>query len=440
MTIAKSSDRKTSWAGRVAIILLLSLVVLPFFSYWLKPATARWRTASAIESSLNGNREQAVAILESAIVLSPDDWRIQLRLAKLLNELGRGQQANALCEKIIVAADAGSQDERSRRVQKLNALECKITAELIMGDRHAALASAKEAELLSEGMNSEINRLNGIAYHRALVGSELGQATWAINRVLRLSVRAPAADTFHPVSLRARGLLAAVILSRRFNQPCQVIKPLNSEIESLQTVMEMTRTKIMERAYAWIGTRRDSETFPGSSIADLRLSGTAIRHDLASLLLARALLLDDAKQTESSAADRSAAHELGFDEQSWLAGLGNDIDYLIDCEAAFMFLDTNAYVNFKATNNEFLINKAIDEMDIAVACSAMSLAGWERDLHNQLEVPVDIRESRYDARRSLAVLLRHRREMLRSVGKFEQAEIDLARINELGFETEQFLY
>ena len=440
MTNAKSNRKKASWVGRVAIILLLSLVVLPFFSYWLRPATARWRTASAIESTLNGNREQAVAILESAVALSPDDWRIQLRLGNLLNELGRGQLANAICEKIITAADGGLQDERSRRIQKFNALNCKITAELIMGDRNGALASAKEAELLGEGLVSEVNRLNEIAYRRALVGSELGQATWAINKVLRNAENQPTADSFQPVSLRARGLLAAVLLSRRFNQSSQVIKPLNGEIEFLQTVMEMTRTKIMERAYAWIGTRRDSEAFPGSRIADLRLSSDATRHDLASLLLARALLMDDAKQAETSVADRTAAHQLGFDEQSWLAGLRTDIDCLIDCETAATFLDTNACVNFKSTNDEFLINKAIEEMDIAVACAGMNLVGWERDLHNQLEVPVDIRESRYEARRSLAVLLRHRQEMLRSVGKFEQAEIDLARINELGFETEQFLY
>ena len=158
------------------------------------------------------------------------------------------------------------------------------------------------------------------------------------------------------------------------------------------------------------------------------------------MLLLRALLRDDLGEREASLADRRAARKLGSDESRWLSELLSDSDYLQFAETTSNLLDTEACVRLKVARTDEQWQQVLQLLDLAIAVDEIVQLGWESDLPNQIQLNQDLRAWQRSVSRGLAVKLRHRREVLESLGLSDLAASDAERIKQLGFDREEILF
>ena len=93
-----------------------------------------------------------------------------------------------------------------------------------------------------------------------------------------------------------------------------------------------------------------------------------------------------------------------------------------------------------------ILERQISEEQARVRAAAVGDAdeivqlGWESDLPNQIQLNQDLRAWQRSVSRGLAVKLRHRREVLESLGLSDLAASDAERIKQLGFDREEILF
>jgi hypothetical protein len=230
------------------------------------------------------------------------------------------------------------------------------------------------------------------------------------------------------------------MLSRRFQRQGDLLPLINAslrELEELQPGLERNLALAAAREIFFLAQKQ----LPDRELAfDERLRLASLQQDRACLLLLRALLRDDLGEREASLADRRAARELGSDESRWLSELLSDSDYLQFAETTSNLLDTEACVRRKVARTDEQRQQVLQLLDLAIAVDEIVQLGWESDLPNQIQLNQDLRAWQRSVSRGLAVKLRHRREVLESLGLSDLAASDAERIKQLGFDRKEILF
>lgn len=427
-----------SW---LTLAILLALIGLPLAAQYLPAERARWTEARAVEAQLQGQWAEAIRLMESAVEASPEDRSLKLRLAEFLQEAGQPNEAVEMCDDLLkltsnphLVASNGGAGYLSRLYV------CKVYSELQRGNGQVALEYTLKREDLSERPGQSLEGLNSLAYIRGVTGLELDKAEWCITEIQKRFRRLPDAKLSRPTNLTLQALTAGAMLSRRFQRQGDLLPLINArlrELEDAQPAMERTLVLAAAREIFFLKEKQ----LPERELAfDERLRLASLQQDWACLLLLRALLRDDLGEREASLADRRAARELGIDESKWLSELLSDSENLQFAETTSNLLDTEACVRMKAARSNVQRQQALQLLDVAIAVDEIVQLGWESDLPNQIQLSQDLRAWQRSVARGLAVKLRHRREVLVSLGLNEQAVADADRIKQLGFPREEILF
>jgi hypothetical protein len=434
----KPPNGRWSW---LTLAILLALIGLPLAAQYLPAERARWTEARAVEAQLRGELPEAVRFMETAVEASPEDRSLKLRLAEILQEAGQADKSVEICDELLkltgnpqLVASTGGAGYLSRLYV------CKVYSELQRGNFQTSLEFTHKREALSDRPGQSLEGLNSLAYIRGVTGLELDQAEWCIEEVQKRFRRLPDAKLSRPTSLPLQALTAGAMLSRRFQRQGDLLPLINGslrELEELQPGLEQNLVLAAAREIFFLAQKQ----LPDRELAfDERLRLASLKQDRACLLLLRALLRDDLGEREASLADRRAARELGSDETRWLSELLSDSDYLQFAETTSNLLDTEACVRLKVARTDEQRQQVLKLLDLAIAVDEIVQLGWESDLPNQIQLNQDLRAWQRNVARGLAVKLRHRREVLESLGLSDQAATDAERIKQLGFDREEILF
>lgn len=421
--------------------ILLALIGLPLAAQYLPAERARWTEARAVEAQFQGQLPEALRLMETAVEASPEDRSLKLRLAEFLQEAGQPDKAVEICDELLkltanpqLVASIGGAGYLSRLYV------CKVYSELQRGNGPVALEYTHKRENLSDRPGQTLEGLNSLAYIRGVTGLELDQAQWCIAEIQKRFRRLPDAKLSRPTNLTLQALTAGAVLSRRFQRQGDLLPLINSSLREAEELQPELERKLMLAA-ARETFFLDEKQLPDRELAfDERLRLASLQQDRACLLLLRALLRDDLGEREASLADRRAARDLGCDESRWLSELLSDSENLQFAETASNLLDTEACVRMKAARTEEQKLESLKLLDVAIAVDEIVRLGWESDLPNQIQLSQDLRAWQRNVARGLAVKLRHRREILESLGLSEQAAADAERIKQLGFDREEILF
>jgi hypothetical protein len=434
----KPPSGRWSW---LTLAILLALIGLPLAAQYLPAERARWTEARAVEAQLRGELPEAVRLMESAVEASPEDRSLKLRLAEILQEAGQADKSVELCDELLkltgnpqLVASIGGAGYLSRLYV------CKVYSELQRGNYQTSLEFTHKREALSDRSGQSLEGLNSLAYIRGVTGLELDQAVWCIEEIQKRFRRLPDAKLSRPTSLPLQALTAGAMLSRRFQRQGDLLPLINGslrELEELQPGLERNLILSAAREIFFLAQKQ----LPDRELAfDERLRLASLQQDRACLLLLRALLREDLGERDASLADRRAARQLGSDEARWLGELLSDSEYLQFAETTSNLLDTEACVRLKLARTDEQRQQVLKLFDLAIAVDEIVQLGWESDLPNQIQLNQDLRAWQRSVARGLAVKLRHRREVLESLGLSDQAASDAERIKQLGFDRQEILF
>lgn len=424
------------------VVILLALVLWPLARSVWPIEHARWLAAQAMEADLAGDPLGALRHMEAAVQTAPDDPRLKLRLAEMLQDRGRAAEAILLClelQNLDSSAAASTRAANAAHIGKRIML-CRIYSELQLQNFSVALDLTKQLEASSPTPFQTVDGLNLVAYVRALGNLEIDRASWAIRHILKNFQQLPNESLSQATDLRTRGLLAAAVLSRRFASQALLQNVLDEELDRAQSIAQRMESDLLGKAYETLARLSANGAWDLPEELELRLTAAVARQNLACLFLLRGLLREDLGQLESSQDDRRAAHRLGADEPDWLQNLFSDVQCLQLATEASSLLDTQACVQFRMARNKEDLEDVLRLLNLAIVADEICLAAWASDLPNQIQLENDLRVIQRDQRKGLAVKLRHRREVLTALKQFDLALADSDRIRALGFEQESILF
>ncbi len=411
----------------VVPFVFVALVAIPILYYGWNSEMARWTAARAEILYRNGEVPSAISMLKKAVERAPHNVDLQLLLAGKLMSHQQADQALAIIDDAI-----------ARSADPQPALRSKAECLVYLDRSSEALATLKS---LSDYVTSldfdEPERLNELAYFRALAGEELESAKDNIDKAIQsLQIRTWWLDGF-PMPLLDQTILAATMIARRVDQPMIVLKMLNERIDVNADLI----AKLDQESSSFV-YRCMSEGFPikpqyEQDVKTIQQTKYSARQVLSLLLSVRALVWQDLGRQEDALVDRRRIVTLGFDATNLVDQIPDDWTLLYVMYVGAMYLDTRAVVSHARQPGSA---EALRDVDAAVLAMRLLELTDRSALQNSIR---DNRGNQFDAmqlRRQEATLRMHRAKVLLRRGQIEQAEQDFQRIEELGFDRRQMLF
>jgi tetratricopeptide (TPR) repeat protein len=272
--------RKTSWAGIVMILLVVSILVIPLLYVWAPQETARWFLASAVEQRLDGDLGGALESLDRAIEKFPDREELFLKRAEWRRHQGEYELALADVEHAVELAphDAHVYLARCQIRQHLGRFEEAVEDMLKLLDFSDRQWGVDRAAVL-----------NGLAYARALANQDLEEALKDVEEALRL-------HGDNGAMLDTRGFL-----HYRLGNLGEARMDMDRAVQEVEVVHEGLAAGLNGKRLGVIDKREEELSFQqhARSVAVIRYH--------------RALVLDALNETEKAEQDRQRVVELGYE-------------------------------------------------------------------------------------------------------------------------------
>ena len=271
----------------MVIILVASFAVLPLVFFGGSPEWARWDASQANAYFKQGRTEDAIYQLRDAIRKSPRDPVLKLTLAERLIELEKADEALVLTDEVL--------DDYS---DNINAMQIKSRSQQRLGDFEAALETEIEIDDYLHAYLRDSQRLNALAYARALAKKDLHLAKEEIETAVASLNRAVAwsSERGSPLRLQVKAIILAALVSRSCDSRDEPLKVLSNEIdfyrERTSEVRKVLTNVLYEETGSAFPVRQDKQ------IRNDRLELRFFEAQLANLLSCRALLWQDLEQTE----------------------------------------------------------------------------------------------------------------------------------------------
>ena len=387
------------------------------FYYGLDSELAKWKSARAQLQHKNGDTQTAIATMQAAMEQAPRNYWLKLDMSQLLFNDGQAAKALQLAEEVL-EIDPDSVEALSR---KSNCL-------MHLGRAKEALDTVKEIYEKESGFDP-IQELNHLAYFRALAKTEVDLAKAEIDEVItQTSIYNWPDDP--PMSLHDQTLLCAGILSHRLGVNDQVMELLDRRIEVFESSISGLTNLFLGSFY-----QKLLESLPVSKELEENVRSNsqiveAEKSFLAYLLAIRAVLHQDAGDNDKRDADRAAVEELGLDEEQLLAAMPDEWEALIRLYGNAQFLDTRAMVNLARRKD---LRSARQDLNLAVLATELILESFDGQIQNTIQNENGQAFDIEGIKKSQAVMLKHRSDLNRAMGRTEESERDLQRIGELGF-------
>ena len=467
--------------GPLCLRRLISLCCLAtiIFSIGCNKDSAQWKVAAAANEKKDGNPEEAIELLQTALRMDPESNSIKICLANLLAENDQGDLGITLCDEVLES-----------KPESKEAWHARASCLLFLGRFEEALADYQNS--CADKIDKSINELNELAYYRVLAGLELDKALRQVNHGISQFQQKQSWGRFLNVPIEIRSIVSAALISRYTD---------NGHL----LVMDLLNESIFEEQRVWLAVNKQLQNLldklelenEDDSSRDVDAEQASQRRDqkqqaaqnlelvsgnLRVLLAARSLILEDQGRTELADLDRLWLKRIGAEPQNIYDALPGDNECLAALAAGEAMLDTRGYiltqmpwqptwttpsgtavgVNDKTTlvRTRFpylaipqalsqsratfgSYDKALRDLDLAVAVSEVQLLAFNSDLVNRIDFPVkfqDVNALKAMEKRMVAVLRNHRRQAHLKAKQAEAAEQDLLRIEELGFEAGPSLF
>ena len=241
------------------IVFFAALVSLPILSQVLQGERARWQAAVAVNRVQHeqGDAEGSTDVLLQAASLNLHDDQALFGIAQVLLDHGRAEEALELAE--VVAENPELQYAGSNlMVRSLNHLGrfndslvvYKSIAKQLQEFENSQESSASWLDGLV-GMTDTLmqvrsQRLNGLAYHRALAGKELSLAQDNIEEV----IDGFSAQLWLPVKARIsfveRTMIAIALIGRQVDRGPDVLDLLDRYLARLESASDAQEAEMLE--------------------------------------------------------------------------------------------------------------------------------------------------------------------------------------------------
>ena len=424
------------------IVFFAALVSLPILSQGLQGERARWQAAVAVNRVQHeqGDAEGSTDVLLQAASLNLQDDQALFGIAQVLLDHGRAEEALELAE--VVAENPELQYAGNNlMVRSLNHLGrfndslvvYKSIAKQLKEFENSQKSSASWLDGLV-GMTDTLmqvrsQRLNGLAYHRALAGKELSLAQDNIEEV----IDGLSTQLWLPVKARIsfveRTMIAIALIGRQVDRGPDVLDLLDRYIARLESASDAQEAEMLETINDELSLDfpfdRNVEKFIRQRAVAYRLG----RERIATMLVVRALILDDLGQVVRCDQDRFKATEMGIDPDQVVQEFPDDIECLRTLEQAATYLDTRGVVKLKQGK----VASARQDFDLAITAIEVLNQSFAGGIQNSVmnEGGRFFRESR--SRELEASVLYHRMQLAEEMDDQEKFDDDRRRIEELGF-------
>ena len=407
--------------------LFIGLVAIPVLYYGLNSEIARWKAAQAQLCYEGGDFEEAIGLFEESVELAPHDNELQLRLAEKLMVHQRASEALERIERVI----ANSIDPQS-------AMRLKATCLLYLDRTNEALLTLKSiSDYLTPRDFDEPNRLNDLAYFRALAGTELVIAQDNIDQAIEVFEKRIWPFDPTPMPLLDQTLAATAMIARKVGLEDSIFDLLNRRIEigfeSLRQISNKNSKSIYDSMSRRLSMSEDDET----TIWYRQHVRNSHQQHLSYLLTLRALMHQDMGMAKKSEQDRLRIELLGHKAEEIVEKIPDDWELMEIMLQGAMFLDTKAMVTHARTAGH---QDAVRDMDVAVIAFETLAATNSGDLQNTIRNERGDRLDAMQLKRYEATIRSNRAQMQLSRGQRQKAEIDFQRIEELGFDRNEALY
>jgi tetratricopeptide (TPR) repeat protein len=404
---------------------------------------SKWEYAKGLNLYEAGNLKAAAEHVERAVKNCPDNLRMKLGFSEILSQLGDARSID-YCDEVLALMP----NNEAALFQKSLCLQQ-------FGQFDAALDTYKK--VLSRRLNRTIQERNNLAYYRALAKRELMLAATDIEKAIdeEEQKRWPS-GIYLPLTVKSN--MANAIVSRRLGRQKRPLRKLTQQIGDLEKDYGRIRNLMSLTVFAQIQTE-----FPLSAKTEkethlIRNNQDLLRGCLASLLTVRALLFQDLEKFDCSNADRLRVRELGYDSDELASQLPGEQDCLNALEIAMTYLDTRGYIlgllpwddagfesdGIARTDPRFRVSsyqEAIEDLDYAVEAAMTLRLGWNSQLANLPENPVElVEQNKKRVMRTEAVILYHRLLVHERASNVQASEKDQKRIETMGFQPGPHLF
>ncbi len=424
------------------VVFFIALVLLPVLAEGLHGERLRWSVAAAVnrvQQGQGGERDSIDALLQAADSNQNDD-AMRFGIAQVLLEQGYASEALELAESFSENPEMQFAGD-NLMVRSLNHLGRFDDSLVVYKSIAQQLKEFEEAQMNQIGwMDSwsgtsdtlaqiRNQRLNGLAYHQALAEKELESAQENIQQV----VDGLSARLWLPVKARIsfveRTIIAIALIGRQVGRGVDSLDLLDRYIVRLEAASDAQRAEMLdvinERMLIDFPFSRQVEKTIRQRIVAYRLG----RERLGTLLVVRALILDDLGYTARSNEDRFRVVEMGLKPEQLLQDFPDDIECLRTLEKGATFLDTRGFVMLKLGK----WRTAQQDFDLAVMAAEVLNQSFVGGIQNSVmnEGGRFFRESR--SRELEASVLYHRMQLAEAMFEEDVANRDRRRIEELGF-------
>ena len=416
---ARGSRKKPSTISRV-----LLAVILAMFGASLVLDYPNWQIAHVLNLYEQGNRDDAINQLVEFVEDKPYNESLKKDLIEMMLNNGRSEEALELIESL-------------EGTSGFNATERKITALQRLGRFEEAFKLFKQyGRYDSLNSNDRADRMNQLAYMRALAGIELNRAGDDISKVIddinTASNNSIGADL--PVELKMR--IWAAYLYDECEQPGKGIDLLTPVVDKYTDKWLLNQNKsggpkndkasMLETVFQQFG-----QYVSGQDQKNIEVFKT----QFAWVLTARAYLLEKNGNFDAAKVDREFVFFLKHDPNEILAKVPNANNCFYHLQKLSAYVDTKALVLDKQDDNDValqLFNEAIIAGE-AIICASEA---------NSITVsPINMMaDKRYrsayleSVKFGIAAMVNHRFNLFNEIGQFNQAKKDAQYIRELGFE------
>lgn len=430
---------------RIVLVLgFCAILLIPLLAYGCGPEWARWDAAQAVIAYEQGDVEGAIEQLTAAVQKSPRDPSLRLSLAQKLIESSQPFRAERVCDEIL-----------SRFPDDDHALILKATSQQAQGNFEKGLETFnQQAKARSWLISDSYNKLNQRAYFRALAGVELENAKVDIDAAINKITQSPLGNLDHSVSMLSRSLVASALIGRRVGLTEIAIEQMTPMIDRLRVAVDKTK-KNLNRAVI----DQSLIEFPpadkfSKSSNDLRAAIRVIEKTAAMLLTTRALCYQDLQKIDLSNQDRAEVRSLALDADGIIADLPAESECIGELLDSYMLLDTRGYIVSLLPGGETKKSKyiqrqveitetptdALIDLNQAIFAYQVFARSLSSDVHNHMESLIDPKTMKLRVPEVKAVLFYHRMLILEKMGDQAAADLDRAKIRQLGFEPGPHLF
>lgn len=399
------------------IVVIIALVALAI--PWRDEA-ASWELAAAEERWNEGEKAEALAVVQRLTKESPDriDWL--MKSIKWSLEEDRPEEAIEAADQALAVLESETDETTEEDVWDFTQFKAFALARLGRSDEAMEACEAFAVDLDS----ADPSRLNGLAYVASLAGKDLDVAFERIDRVLKAYSWTPY-EMSHRLALQALDGKDFPLAHRLINRAIGEFEPVHNKFNAQFSDHIAT---------LGAGSEGDGEQFR-AEVTKLRADREMLTRRRAMLHSQRAYIREQLGQVERAEADRRVVERLGFSPSELV-----NLRFVDDGLGSYSsFLDTRAWVQYRRGN----LNEALVDMNRVIEVATVRLQGVEaafRETQKQIVRSEVYEPEIHEERRIVAIFYYHRATIHRALGDELRAFADEIQVRRLGQEPGPHLF